>query len=501
MLKKIAILTAAAGMLSTSMAVLAEGPTVYGRVAFGFKSISGETDADDSQRIDDHLGSRLGVKGTNDLGNGTSVDYLLEYGAGESLGLRHSNMSLNGSFGQFRLGKQTGVLYRYTGSNSDQSWALGGDEWYAIAGKDSSMNSNHSLRMTNIAAYRFGAGPGGDDPITFDIQIQGKDMSKEEVAEVESFYTGVDDHGNPVAALVKEDAASFKAELADLGIDIPDAALTTLKTDLTAQGKEIRRTTNADDVAAAKDDDKTIDSVTIGAATSLGPVKFQLAYVDENGSEATGDKSPNLLSLGFRAPLGSAEIRGHMTEVNPDDSMRDDDEAWGLLVMNDFGGGYFGMIGVGNYTDGGKGKMHEKAMRGGLYAKTQTGVSDDAATDADETRSTEEISLVQTDSDGTAEYYNAVTGNVVTVDANTTTAGEVQTGDIVERDYVAEKKGVHKDAGDMTNLYVSLTKSFGGGLSAIAEYSTNSTTVTKADGVDDDKETTNKFLLSLMQTF
>ena len=46
MLKKIAILTAAAGMLSTSMAVLAEGPTVYGRIAFGFKSISGETDAD-----------------------------------------------------------------------------------------------------------------------------------------------------------------------------------------------------------------------------------------------------------------------------------------------------------------------------------------------------------------------------------------------------------------------------------------------------------------------
>ena len=169
MLKKIAILTAAAGMLSTSMAVLAE-PTLYGRVTFGFKSISGETDADDSQRIDDELGSRLGVSGSNDLGNGMSVDYLLEYGAGESLGLRHANMTLNGSFGQFRLGKQTGVLYRYTGANTDQSWALGGAEWYAIASNN--MNSDHSLRMSNIAAYRFGAGPGGDDPITFDIQIQ-----------------------------------------------------------------------------------------------------------------------------------------------------------------------------------------------------------------------------------------------------------------------------------------------------------------------------------------
>ena len=63
-----------------------------------------------------------------------------------------------------------------------------------------------------------------------------------------------------------------------------------------------------------------------------------------------------------------------------------------------------------------------------------------------------------------------------------------------------------------TNVYVSLTKSFGGGLSAVAEYSTVTKTVstdptapgaTVADGAvaGDDKEKTNKFLLSLVQTF
>ena len=116
----------------------------------------------------------------------------------------------------------------------------------------------------------------------------------------------------------------------------------------------------------AKDDGESIDSVTIGAATSLGPVKLQLAYVDENGSDATDDASPNLVSFGFRAPLGSAEIRGHMTEVDADVDGRDDDEAWGLLVMNDFGGGYFGMIGVGSYTDGGKGSMVQLRILPGL---------------------------------------------------------------------------------------------------------------------------------------
>ncbi len=394
MLKKIAILTAAAGMLSTSMAVLAEGPTVYGRIAFGFKNISGETDAVDSQRIDDHLGSRLGVKGTNDLGNGMSVDYLLEYKAGESQSLRHANLTLNGSFGQFRFGKQTGVLYRYIGANIDQSWALGGDEYYAIASKN--MNSDHSLRMKNIAAYRFGAGPGGDDPITFDIQVQSVDMSTAAVPGTPA-VTGVD-ATDDFAGIAARDAVADKA---------------------------------------AVDDSESIDSVTFAAATALGPVKLQLAYVDENGSDVSGDRSPNLVSLGFRAPLGSAEIRGHMTQVDADVDMRDDNEAWGLLVMNDFGGGYFGMIGVGTYTDGGK-----------------------------------EV---------------------------------IATADVAP---------VHGDAGDRTNVFVSLTKSLGGGLSAIAEYNTVSVTKsmqrTATDGTaltgaervaDDDEDTTNKFLLSLLQSF
>ena len=406
MLKKIAILTAAAGMLSTSMAVLAEGPTVHGRIAFGIKNVSGETDAVDSQRIDDIAGSRLGVSGSNDLGNGMSVDYLLEYDANRDdtdsrLRLRHSNITLNGSFGQFRLGQQTGVLSRYIGANSDQSWILGGSEYYEIASKN--MNSDHSLRMKNIAAYRFGAGPGGDDPITFDIQIQSEDMSTKAVA---------------AAAEVPGDAVA----------KIPTKAAVVAK--------------------PAMDDSESIDSVTFAAATALGPVKFQLAYVDENGSDASMDRSPNLLSLGFRAPLGSAEVRGHMTSVDADVDGRDDNEAWGLLVMNDFGGGYFGMIGVGSYTDGGKGD--------------------------------------KVDPDATA---------VRPASQYVTTEG-----------YTALK---HKNAGDMTSMYAMLTKSFGGGLSANVEYSTVTKTVSKdvtpigeaAVLADDDDETKNTVAIYLLQNF
>ncbi len=346
-------------------------------------------------------------------------------------------------------------------------------------------------------------------------------MSEDGTDATEKVHLGTDDYLNPVDnrwvekkadKTFKMDDADFKKALVDLGLsaELTDLAFENVRNDLEMQRNDVSRSTPVE-AEAAKDDDKTIDSVTIGAATSLGPVKLQLAYVDENGSEATDDKSPSLASVGFRVPVGSAEIRGHMTEVDPDDSMRDDNEAWGLLLMNDFGGGYFGMIGVGNYTDGGRVTDPKAAVLGGRYAtKTRTTTADDAATtDVDESRANANILIIETadpDNAGESLYYNAETGDPITVNdtAGESTDGTVVTvheDDIEDKDYVAGKKGVHKDAGDMTNLYVSLTKSFGGGLSATAEYSTTSTTVTEMDGIGDDKETTNKFLLSLIQTF
>ena len=130
--------------------------------------------------------------------------------------------------------------------------------------------------MTNIAAYRFGAGPGGDDPITFDIQIQGEDMSKDAKKAGTEFYRGTDDYGNPLPKETKARTAIAEDDATD---DEPARTAITegQATERTAAYSEIRERTT--DAVAAKDDDKTIDSVTIGAATSLGPVKFQLASI------------------------------------------------------------------------------------------------------------------------------------------------------------------------------------------------------------------------------
>lgn len=285
MRKQITILTALVSMLFASMAAVADdgGPAVHGRISFGITSTGG--DAERKNSTNDIFGTRLEASGSNDLGNGLIASYLLEYGLGnDTVDRRHTNITLDGAFGQIRAGKQTGVLYRYIGANSDQSWWDGGDEYYAIAKQG---HTNHGLRVDNIAAYRFGAGPGGDDPITFDIQVQSVDNSAD--AEFVHDPDKVGDHKiNPAVV-----------------------------------------------------DDEDIDSVTVGVATALGPVKLQVAAVNENG-----ETQNDLTAFGFRVPVGSAEVRGHVTEAD------NDDEAWGLLAMGSFGGGYSGVVGIGKYTKG-----------------------------------------------------------------------------------------------------------------------------------------------------
>ena len=73
-----------------------------------------------------NFGSRIGIKGSEDLGNGTSAGFVFERGTddAEKLGRRHENVWLQGGWGKLTLG-QTGNVYR-NAANWDQSTWLGG---------------------------------------------------------------------------------------------------------------------------------------------------------------------------------------------------------------------------------------------------------------------------------------------------------------------------------------------------------------------------------------
>lgn len=95
--------------------------TLYGYVDLGLKYTHADTDEPDSDATDTlemksggQSGSRFGLKGTEDLGNGMKVGFVLENGFDADSGSlgndgrlfgRESQVNLSGSFGEISFGR------------------------------------------------------------------------------------------------------------------------------------------------------------------------------------------------------------------------------------------------------------------------------------------------------------------------------------------------------------------------------------------------------------
>ena len=92
--------------------------TVYGSLRFGAMTNGG--DAETSWDLGSNHGSRFGVKGSADVGNGLAAGFQIERSVGATLGVRHHNVSLTGPFGTAKFGQQSAPYYGATtwdGSN------------------------------------------------------------------------------------------------------------------------------------------------------------------------------------------------------------------------------------------------------------------------------------------------------------------------------------------------------------------------------------------------
>ncbi len=112
---------AATAALLAPMAVMAGGPTVYGKVHLSTDLI------DDGDNTDLNLSSnrsRLGVKGSEDVGNGLTVGYRYEWEVDvadkstRDLGVRNRYLTLSGGFGTALLGTHD-VPFKTTGRKAD----------------------------------------------------------------------------------------------------------------------------------------------------------------------------------------------------------------------------------------------------------------------------------------------------------------------------------------------------------------------------------------------
>lgn len=108
-MKKIIAAAVAAAIIAPATA-MASGPTLYGKLHMGLGYISNDAAVGEYKSMNlASNSSRIGVKGSEDLGNGMKAGYLIEWGVGmdgsADLTQRNRAVTLSGGFGTALLGR------------------------------------------------------------------------------------------------------------------------------------------------------------------------------------------------------------------------------------------------------------------------------------------------------------------------------------------------------------------------------------------------------------
>ncbi len=137
------LLAAAATLLATG-AFAQSSVTIYGRLNVTAEAI--DANGVETKQLVNNA-SRLGFKGTEDLGGGLKANFILEHGfnvdtgtAGSSFWGRQSEVNLQGAFGMIRLGNFTSEAYFATAdyiSMHNHDTGNSEDKLYAYIGRNS----------------------------------------------------------------------------------------------------------------------------------------------------------------------------------------------------------------------------------------------------------------------------------------------------------------------------------------------------------------------------
>ncbi len=108
-MKKIIAAAVAAAIIAPATA-MASGPTLYGKLHMGLGYLSNDAPVAEYKSMNlASNSSRIGVKGSEDLGNGLKAGYLIEWSVGMDgggdLGQRNRAVTLSGGFGTALLGR------------------------------------------------------------------------------------------------------------------------------------------------------------------------------------------------------------------------------------------------------------------------------------------------------------------------------------------------------------------------------------------------------------
>ena len=155
-MQKKLIAAAVAGTLAVPAAAMAQDTTLspYLRI----NNALSITDTDGAGTAWDlaNISSRIGLKGSSDLGNGTTVFGQYEFATNsdiEGSGIidtRIAKVGFSGSFGSISAGNMWGGFYNYVGVNLDPTYALGSVVYFGLGGP---------YRTSNTISYSNSFGP------------------------------------------------------------------------------------------------------------------------------------------------------------------------------------------------------------------------------------------------------------------------------------------------------------------------------------------------------
>ena len=144
------LIVAALATLATSAAMAQSSVNIYGRFNV---TVESQDSNGVKTKVLQNNSSRIGFKGTEDLGGGLKAGFILEHGFNADTGTpsgafwgRQSEVNLSGGFGMLRLGRYTSEAYfatsDYIGMHNHET-GTSSDALYAYIGRD-----------TNKLAYR-----------------------------------------------------------------------------------------------------------------------------------------------------------------------------------------------------------------------------------------------------------------------------------------------------------------------------------------------------------
>lgn len=167
MFKKSLIAVAALSALAGS--AMAADVQIYGRIDTGFRyqnvdyDVAGVADSSSFEMVSgNYSGSRVGIKGSEDLGNGLTVGFVLENGfdsddgsfdSNEEIFGREALLYLEGDFGKIGFGRM-GILNSTAGSFAIGNFTPWGTGWGAVGDQSLIFGAEFGTRWDNMVSYR-----------------------------------------------------------------------------------------------------------------------------------------------------------------------------------------------------------------------------------------------------------------------------------------------------------------------------------------------------------